>query len=227
VVVIFEEAGAPVTPPDGVAACPQGVCNYQTSAGCPATSPACIPVLNGGAAAPACSPAGTGKTGSTCAQQAECAPGYFCVLGANQCRKLCCGGDWSGCDSPSEHCIQFLNYGDGMGGVVATGAMLCAPVNTCSAIDPASCTQPGTACLIVDQTGATACVAPGAGGAGDACPCQGGFVCVADAPDASPSCHRLCGAVPGGAPPYCQDGEGTCVHHARDPEGVGECLNLK
>ncbi|APR83689.1 Hypothetical protein A7982_09038 [Minicystis rosea] len=210
-----------------MAACPQGACNYQSSAGCPAATPACVPVPENGSVSPACFPAGTGKTGSTCTQQSDCAAGYFCVTSEGQCRKLCCGGDWSGCESASEHCIQALDYGDGMGGKVSTGAMLCFPVNTCNALEPSSCTQPGTACLIADATGATACLPPGAGGAGQPCPCQGGFACVADAPDASPTCHRLCGAVPGGAPPYCQEGEGVCIHHLRDPEGVGECLVLQ
>jgi hypothetical protein len=226
VTVIFEDAGPPPTPPDGAAACPTGLCNYQTSTGCPAGTPACIPVVSGGVATPACSPAGAGKTGAACTMQSDCAAGYLCVSGANECRKLCCGGDWSGCDSADQHCLQALDYGDGMGGVIVTGAMLCAPVNNCSALDPTSCTKPGTACLIADATGATACLTPGSGGTGDPCPCQGGFACVTDTPGAAPVCHRLCGAVAGGAPPYCQDGEGVCIHHGRDPEGVGECRAL-
>lgn len=222
VVVILDGGGAPATPPDGASACPQGLCNYQTGTGCPAATPACLPLVSNGAASPACSPAGTGKTGTACTQQSECAPGYFCAEG--QCRKLCCGGDWTGCDSAAEHCLKRLDYSDGMGGVIATGAMLCYPVDTCDALVPASCKDPGTACLIADATGATACLPPGPGGAGDPCPCQGGFACVSDAPDATPTCHRLCGAVEGGAPPYCQEGEGVCVHHTRDPAGVGECV---
>ncbi|MFT3773616.1 MAG: hypothetical protein QM820_50215 [Minicystis sp.] len=225
-VVIFEDGGVPATPPDGVAACPQGICNYQSGTGCPASTPACVPIPNNGTIAPACSPAGAGKTGSSCAQQTDCAAGYFCVTNEGQCRKLCCGGDWTGCDSAGEHCLKSLDYGDGMGGVQSTGAMLCYPINTCDALKPASCTQAGTECIVADATGATACLPPGPGGAGEACPCKGGFVCVSDAPDASPTCHRLCGAVPGGAPPYCQEGEGVCVHHLRDPDGVGECLKL-
>lgn len=225
VLVVLDGGGAPATPPDGVAACPQGICNYQSGAGCSGATPACFPTLSGGAATPACAPAsGAGKTGSACASQDACAAGYFCAEG--QCRKLCCGGDWTGCDSPDEHCLKGLDYGDGMGGVVSTGAMLCYPVNTCDALQPKSCTQPGTECLIVDGTGATACMPPGQGGSGDPCPCQGGFACVTETEGAAPRCHRLCGAVAGGAPPYCQEGEGICVHHGRDPAGVGECIHL-
>ena len=36
-------------------------------------------------------------------------------------------------------------------------------------------------------------------------------------------CRRLCKAVAGGADPFCQSGEGTCVHYNRDPASVGEC----
>lgn len=222
--VVLDGGGAPETPPDGVSACPQGICNYQAGTGCGAATPACFPISNGAAITPACSPgAGTGKTGSACAQQDQCAPGYFCAEA--QCRKLCCGGDWSGCDTPKEHCFTKLLYSDGMGGSTDTGAMLCYPINTCNALDPASCTKPGTVCQIVDGTGATACLAPGNGKTGDPCPCQGGFACVSEMAGVAPTCHRLCGATPGGSPPYCQEGEGICVHKNRDPAGVGECVH--
>jgi hypothetical protein len=223
--VILDGGGAPATPPDGAKACPAGVCNYQTGAGCPASTPACIPASSSSGIAPACTPTtGTGKTGSACTQQGDCAAGWFCAEG--QCRKMCCGGDWTGCDSPSEHCIETLAYADDMDGVKATGAMLCYPVGTCNPLQPTGCTQPGTFCLIADATGAAACLPAGTGGTGAPCPCQGGFVCVSDMEGAPPTCHRLCGAVEGGAPPYCQDAEGICVHRTRDPAGVGECSNL-
>lgn len=222
--VVLDGGGAPATPPDGASACPSGVCNYQTGAGCPAGTPACFPVKSGAAITPACSPStGTGKTGKACTQQDECAPGYLCAEG--QCRKLCCGGDWTGCDSPQEHCYNVLSYGDGMGGATDTGAMLCYPVNDCDVLTPSSCTKAGTVCMIVDGTGATGCIPPGSGGSGDPCPCQGGFTCVSDMEGVAPTCHRLCGAVAGGAPPYCHEGEGICVHKNRDPAGVGECLH--
>jgi hypothetical protein len=225
--VILDGGGTPATPPNGAAACPSGQCNYQTGAGCPASAPACIPALNGAAVSPACEPAGTGTTGVACTQVTDCAAGYFCSADA-QCHKLCCDGDWSGCDSPSEHCIQHLSYATSSGGTVDTHAMLCYPVNTCDALTPASCTTAGTTCQIADATGATACLPEGAGGTGDPCPCKGGFTCLQPAPDGRASgpgtCHRLCGAVQGGAPPYCQEGEGICVHYVNDPPGVGECV---
>jgi hypothetical protein len=223
-VVILDGGGDAAVPPDGQAACPAGVCNYQTGEGCQPPTPACVPALgNGGVVTPACEAADAGVTGGSCSHATDCAPGYLCSSDST-CHKLCCGGDWTGCDSPSQHCIETLLYQGTDGGSVNTGAMLCYPINTCDALEPTSCTAPGTACVIADRTGATACLAEGAGTTGQPCPCKGGFVCLTDSKGTA--CHRLCGAVAGGAPPYCQTGEGICVHYNRDPPGVGECVEL-
>lgn len=218
--VVLDGGGPIPQPPDGPSECPQGgVCNYQTNAGCGAQE-TCAPVSNGsGAIVPGCVPAGTSGSGAVCAALSDCAPGYVCANGA--CRKLCCGGDWSGCPSDDEHCYQALAVSNGNGGAVQTGAMLCLPVNQCDALVPTSCAAPGTACLIVDGSGATACVAPGAGDAGEPCPCKGGFLCVNDG--GTKECRRLCKAVEGGGEPACEPGEGICIHYHRDPPGVGEC----
>lgn len=221
VVVVLDGGGAPATPPDGASLCPQGVCNYQTGAGCPADHPSCIPSSDAsGAVAPSCLAAGPGASGAACAQASDCAAGFLCANAA--CRKLCCGGDWTGCSSPSEHCIERLVYSNPIqGGTTDTKAMLCTPVNTCDALVPSSCAQPGTTCQLADPTGATACLAEGQGTAGEACPCKGGFACIVG--DKGSECRRLCKAVEGGGEPYCQSGEGVCTHFTRDPSGVGEC----
>lgn len=220
VTVILDGGGDPAIPPDGVAACPQGICNYQSGLGCPQGTPACIPALDGmGGVAPACQPAGTAKTGEACAQFTDCAAGFLCVLGA--CKKLCCGGDWTGCPTAGEHCLTSLVYDNGMGGTLQTGAMLCETVNNCDALVPSSCGGKGV-CQIADATGATACLPEGSGQSGDPCPCKGGFTCQTPN-DASPRCVRLCKAVEGGGEPFCKPGEGICTHFVRDPPGVGEC----
>ncbi|MBK8254097.1 MAG: hypothetical protein IPK82_15705 [Polyangiaceae bacterium] len=212
----FVDGGGTIPdPPNGPSLCPQGACNYQTNAGC-AANQTCVPLPDGmGSAPPGCIGAGTAASGATCTNFDECAPGFICALG--QCRKLCCGGDWSGCPTENEHCIQNLNVSDGMGGAIKSGAMLCMPVNTCDPLQPNVGCASGTACLIVDPTGATACFPEGSGVSGDPCPCKGGFLCVDN------ECRRLCKAVEGGGEPTCQEGEGICVHYARDPDGVGEC----
>src|SRR4051812_31243554 len=99
-VVILDGGGDAATPPDGETSCPAGVCNYQTGAGCQPPTPACVPALdNGGMAVPACEAADAGVTGSSCKHATDCAPGYLCSTDGT-CHKLCCGGDWTGCDSP-------------------------------------------------------------------------------------------------------------------------------
>jgi hypothetical protein len=219
-IVILDGGGEPATPPDGKSKCPAGLCNYQTGEGCSGAQSACIPALDGmGGVAPACNVAGAGKSGSACAQVTDCAAGYVCAEAT--CHKLCCGGDWTGCPSAGEHCIENLVYGDGKGGTIATSAMLCYPVNTCSALTPSTGCAAGKACVLVDATGATACLTPGNGGSGEACPCKGGFTCVVG--ESGAQCRRLCKAVAGGGEPYCQGTEGSCVHFNRDPAGVGEC----
>lgn len=218
--VNLDGGGEPAAPPDGEAACPQGICNYQSGEGCTGPTTACIPGLTGGSISPVCQPEGPGQNGATCSQATDCAAGFFCA--ENSCHKLCCGSDWTGCPSESEHCIKSLAYSDGMGGALATGAMLCYPVNNCNALVPTSCSQTGTTCQIADPTGATACLPEGSGGAGEPCPCKGGFTCVVG--ETGSTCVRLCKAVEGGGEPYCQPGEGICTHYVRDPPGVGECV---
>jgi hypothetical protein len=214
--VILDGGGEIPSPPNGASLCPAGACNYQTSASCPPDMPSCVPALTPqGTAAPVCQPAGAGLSGASCSVGTHCAAGYLCAAGA--CRKLCCGGDWTGCPSASEHCVQTLALQNTSGDPISTGAMLCYPVNTCDALAPSSCDAPGTTCQIVDPTGATACFPEGTGASGEPCPCKGGFLCVKG------ECRRLCKAVEGGGEPYCEEGEGICVHFNRDPPGVGEC----
>jgi hypothetical protein len=212
VIVVLDGGGGPILPPEGEELCPVGVCNYQSGGGCSEPTPSCVPaLLPNGDIVPSCQPAGTGKTGDFCEAWTDCAPGYVCF--GKGCRKLCCGGDWTGCPSENEHCFNVVTFD----GLTPTGAMLCHDVNTCDPLVPGSCTQLGKTCQLVDPTGAAACVPENTGGAGDPCPCQGGFLCVAE------KCRRLCKAVEGGGEPYCQAGEGRCVHFDRDPPGVGEC----
>jgi hypothetical protein len=211
---VLDAGGVPAMPPDGKSLCPTGVCNYQTNEGC-AANQTCAPSDADGTS-PKCWSAGMTGLGGVCGPWTDCVPGAICAAGF--CRKLCCGRDWTGC-SQGEHCISRLGVIIN-GQTVDTGAYLCMPVNDCSALEPASCTQPGTTCQIVDPTGATACFREGTGAAGEPCPCKGGFTCVAN------GCRRLCKAVAGGAEPFCPPTEGRCVHFTRDPADVGECTPL-
>lgn len=223
--VILDGGGEIPSPPNGESLCPTGVCNYQTGAGCADPEPACTPILDGqGAVVPGCIPAGTGKSGDACTQATDCAPGYLCANKA--CRKLCCGGDWTGCPTPNEHCIQNVKLKDQNNNVLETGAMVCLPADNCDPLAPDTCADPSTTCQIIDGTGASTCFPEGTGETGDPCPCKGGFICTTDDETGKDQCRRLCKAVAEGGEPSCPPGEGVCVHFAYDPPGVGECSDL-
>jgi len=212
-------------PTDGAAACPVGICNYQTGQGCSGGAPSCVPLPSGSSSSisPACSPAGSALPGSACTQWSDCVPGSVCAEG--QCRKLCCGTDSTACPS-HERCIRDFKLSLGDAGVVASGAELCYPVDTCSVLELGSCDAvgPRTACQVVDPTGATACSPEGVRGAGDQCGegagCMRGFTCVHH------FCRRFCRAELGGGEPSCPVDEGRCVHFPDDPSGVGECTPI-
>ncbi len=220
---ILDGGGVVVLPPDGGGACPAGSCNYQTGQGCTAGTQSCVPLPSGSSVAPACESAGTTPSGGSCTQWTDCASGMICAAGA--CHKLCCGGDWTGCPS-GEHCIRPLEIkATPDAGAVQSGASLCFPINTCDALVPTSCTEPGTTCQIADATGVTACLPEGTGGDAEPCPCKGGYLCVANMAvmPVTYGCRRLCKAVAGGGEPSCSGAQLVCVHFWRDPEGVGEC----
>src|SRR5688572_10612243 len=94
---ILDGGGEIPPPPNGASLCPMGACNYQTQTGCsPDGGPvSCVPLPSGNTVAPACERAGGVLNGQTCSQWTDCVPGSICV--ANQCRKVCCGRDWTGC----------------------------------------------------------------------------------------------------------------------------------
>jgi hypothetical protein len=216
--LVLDETLKVEDPPNGPAACDAGDCNYQTQEGCDADQ-ACRPQFNATDVEvhPGCEPAGRAGAGDACEQQADCARGLYCALGF--CRKLCCGGDWTGCDA-GESCIRELDVRAG-GEVISADAGLCFPVGTCDPLDPRSCDdEPDRECKIVDPTGAVACAPLSTSDLGDSCAppsvCKQGLNCVGGV------CIKLC-AYEACAEPSCGDGEGSCVHFLRDPEGVGEC----
>lgn len=216
--VVEDGGGGIPDPPDGASLCPAGLCNYQTQAGCP-DGQACRPSYNADQTGvePGCQLAGAGQTGEACAEWSDCAAGFLCAAG--QCRRLCCGGDWSACDE-GESCIRQLELSVG-DATVDGGVDVCFPVGTCDVLDPAACDdQPGRDCKLVDPTGAEACAPSSPERLGEACSgpsvCGRGLTCVGG------TCRRLCRAELCGEP-ACPEEEGTCVHFDRNPPGVGEC----
>lgn len=207
-------------PPNGAELCPPGPCNYQTQEGC-SDDQACLPsVTEDNEIVPACQPAGTGVTGDSCTDWNDCAAGYACPDG--QCRKLCCGRDWSEstCDE-GEGC--FRDWSILLDDVAEpTGAYLCYPTG-CDVLTSDDCPS-NRDCKIIDPRGTTACVPPSEGRLGERCTppqvCGRGLSCIGH--PGEERCRRLCRAEACGEP-ACGPDEGACVHFNRDPPGVGEC----
>jgi hypothetical protein len=226
--VYFGAGGPPPVPPDGASLCDDGVCNYQTQAGCAATETCSLRLEPGGQdISPICRPAGAMPKGSACDPSAtaldkRCGKGLFCST--TGCRKLCCGGDWTACD-PGESCIRQLVI-EVAGAEVPAGADLCLPVNNCNPLDPEACAAEGRVCRIADPTGNVACMPPSNLGVGDPCDqatqCGPRLHCTRPSVGAQGTCHHLCAFGPC-VPDTCGD-EGTCVHFPRDPDGIGECV---
>jgi hypothetical protein len=229
--VVLDGGGTIPDPPDGPSLCPgSNACNYQSQTGCAATQ-SCYPAVIMGTmdVAAQCRPVGAGVSGDACTEWTDCARGYACPDG--QCRKLCCGADWSddACD-PGEGCYRELLYTitEGDPGTdaddvnVSSGAYLCFPTG-CDVFTSDQCSSDRD-CKIIDPKGTTACVRPTAGDVGDRCTppvvCGRGLSCVGQ--PGEERCRRLCRAEECGKP-ACRAGEGTCVHFNRDPPGVGEC----
>jgi hypothetical protein len=215
--LVLDAGGEIPAPPNGEGLCPPGVCNFQSQEGCPFPQ-ACWPYVDdAGTVFAACADAGTRTSGQACSEWADCARGYACVEEA--CRRFCCGGDWSACDT-DEGCIRQLSLlvGDA---AINSGVELCYPVDTCDVLDLSACAfEPGMTCQIVDPRGKTACLPAGSAQLGE--PCSTVRVCGAGLSCVGGTCRRLCRAVVGGEP-SCPADEGICVHFSRDPEGVGEC----
>ena len=223
-------------PPDGVALCPKGTCNFQSQEGCSATQ-SCTPHYNAtsGKVEPTCSANGTLAKGAKCTGTTEtCGRGMVCANGV--CAKVCCGLDYTACD-PGESCFQHstqfmtasgskIDYNEGLG--------TCAPVGNCDLLDPDSCASDAAhpVCRIVDATGAVACVQGGDRKLGEACDGEhqcgtgqhcAGYIKADGSASLQTTCVRLCRYGTCNAKPGCPEDEGPCVHFARDPEGVGEC----
>lgn len=222
--VVLDGGGGIDMPADGSAApeCQTALCNYQSQEGCDSDE-SCVPTVVNEAIAPVCAPAGTKERGAECTSSTPCEAGTVCAGG--YCRKLCCAGDWTACDD-GESCFTTFSYqlGDT---ATPTGAWLCAPVGTCSVLDPHPAACKATEdCKFVDSRGSEACIPKSAGKLGESCSkaagrlCEAGLTCVGR-PDAG-TCRRLCRAEECGEP-ACPAAEGACVHFDRDPAGVGEC----
>jgi hypothetical protein len=190
--------------------------------GAPAPLAGCYVANKGGEPVPECQLAGSGEVGAPCVSSSGCAAGLACVgVGtAAQCRPYCCG-DPAGC-ATGTYCAERPLKEDGLDPLTKPLAVpVCVPADGCKLDEPypcpsgASCTcKEGLACMLVkDKT--TACVVPGAGRNGEACPCAAGYVCS----KATNTCLKICSTQ--AAQPEC--GSGKCLAVPTLPEGFGVC----
>jgi hypothetical protein len=194
---------------------------------------ACRLVLADDELGSACQSAGTGELDTPCLSTSDCGAGLACVGGGlvGRCRPYCCRSD--ACDGMDRtYCSPQPERDSGAEpGSEPLIVPVCVSADDCDLGEPYPCPSGRTcecgdekACMVVraerdgDPTsglGMTACVAPGDGEAGDACPCSWGHVCSR----ASGTCLELCSTVAASA--TCSE---RCQASAELPLGWGVCI---
>ena len=166
-----------------------------------------------------CAAAGSGVADDPCTSAADCAAGFACTGEgeAGLCRRYCCEGAERSCEA-GRFCAERRQFGTNL--VIP----VCARADNCSLSQPYPCPEgeqcqcaEGTACLVVRGDGTTTCAVPGAGKAGDECPCDWGHVCS----QASGTCLKLCETVS----MEDQCGGGVCQAAANLPVNWGVCID--
>jgi hypothetical protein len=173
-----------------------------------------------------CEPDGNGLTGDTCVSRADCASGYGCVTenGTAQCRLYCCSGN-DVC--PSDTYCDEREIGEDTDAVIKHSVPVCVAGTACRFDDPypcptaQTCSCPtGRVCGVVRSDGTTACVVPGTGVEGEACPCAASYVCS----DVLGTCVKTCSLLDVAASAE-QCSLGVCQASASLPADVGICVS--
>jgi len=174
-------------------------------------------------ATPTCSPAGLGTGATACEGSIDCAPGFECVINAQNvqadgaagnlltgvCRHYCCDNVCAGPQS-------FCDIETTVGGSTAVPVCVDRPATdggpACELLDDATCNGSGLVCQVVNAaTGDVACVTAGTATVGESCEttkCGKGLSCIAGAfPDRT--CAQLCNRENSD----CPTGE-TCMENA-------------
>lgn len=200
----------------------------------PQAERACRVVVEDDELVSACGASGSGRLDAPCLSTADCSGGFACVGDGlvGRCRPYCCRTD-VGCDSqPGTYCsLQPERAAVAEDADEPLIVPVCVPADDCDLDEPFPCTAPrececpdGKACMVVRSDrqgnpasglGMTACVEPGRGRAGDACPCDYGHVCSAG----TGTCLELCSLASAELP--CA---GHCQASAELPLGWGVCI---
>lgn len=144
-----------------------------------------------------CVRAGAGVANAPCFGAADCAPSFACVTDgeAGRCLPYCCAASTS-CAAGTYCAEQPLRRSQSAATSPSTPRVpVCVPADGCSledkfpcpAGDDCRCTG-DTACMVVRHDGTTACVKPGSGQQGDACPCAWNHICSS----VTQQCAKIC-----------------------------------
>ena len=173
-----------------------------------------------------CGAAGLQDVEDPCTSTQDCRPGLGCVgaLHSGRCLPFCCAIDGDSCPT-NFYCTERPLRGESFRETDGPPVPVCDRADNCSLGEPFDCEGPRcvcgpkTACTLVRPDGTTACLEPGLGEAGDACPCKQGYHCSqAMAPgtcvkmcDLDQENSETCGSGVCQATPVLPAGWGTCV----------------
>ncbi|HEY6560223.1 MAG TPA: hypothetical protein VI072_23220 [Polyangiaceae bacterium] len=188
---------------------------------------ACTLPANGEQPRPECRLAGKDPADAPCNTSADCAPGLACVgTEHGQCRPYCCDGS-DVCAERSYCAERSLRESVALGKDVRVP--VCVTADRCDlgqpypcqadaqSQDDCTCKDPQTACGVVRADGTTSCIEPGAGKAGEDCPCAWDHICS----QATRTCLKLCSTS---AEDDSTCGSGKCQASANLPRNYGVCV---
>ncbi len=198
------------------------------TAGQPALAYACRVMEVSSELGSACGPIGAGELDTPCFSGGDCRAGLACVRdgAVARCRQYCCEGE-AACADSGMYCAERYLRDDSLTARNATARVpVCVAAEQCDLSEPYPCPEgrvcqcPGNlACLVVRNDGVTACVMPGSGQPGEACPCQHGSVCS----EATSTCLALCTFDDADSGLGCKSGK--CQPAAQLPAGFGVCID--
>jgi hypothetical protein len=171
-----------------------------------------------------CERAGSGDKNAPCFSAADCKPGLACVSDgeAGRCLSYCCRGETS-CETGTYCGTRPLRKPEGAGGAEPPRVPVCVPADDCSLDEPYPCPEGmdcrckgDTACLVVRADRTTACLEPGTGQQGEACPCAWNHVCSS----VTQKCVKICRTDP--AKNDC--GKQKCQASSELPQDYGVCV---
>ncbi len=166
-----------------------------------------------------CSPVGPKSAGTLCASSEECAAGLACTGKPGTCRHYCCEGKCG----PKEFCtLEKRVEAQVTDNAYLARAPVCLPTRACKLLASKETCGLDETCAVVDDNGATSCVAIGMAKVGESCElqnCEAGSMCLGTI--GSRTCLQICETsnltacekgekCKGSAPLFQEAGVGVC-----------------